>query len=310
LGDHFVGGMIRPASLRAETHCPLGRVAVADAHPVSSSGHVSPDPLGAAFAAIAVLETILQAFRQHSVAQAAPPRQCHPGICFNTFTRYSEGVPAMAENERLASDDELILALAAGATVAEAAERAGVGERTVYRRLKDAEFRRAVSEVRGRAFDAAVGKLAGLAAQAVSALERMLQDGSRAEAVRAAKIILELVPRLRTFTELEERIAALEAEERKPRGNESDHDPQGTGGGTESEARDADALVHVRKRTAGTPAQLNTRLERLETRRAERDSSHGPTVAETPDRALQETGTKPPSQEVAENGRKTEIRWR
>ncbi|HEV3024240.1 MAG TPA: helix-turn-helix domain-containing protein [Pirellulales bacterium] len=61
----------------------------------------------------------------------------------------------MTDNERLASDDELILALAEGATVPEAAERAGVSERTVCHRLHDAEFRQAVSEMRGRAFDAA-----------------------------------------------------------------------------------------------------------------------------------------------------------
>jgi hypothetical protein len=208
----------------------------------------------------------------------------------------------MSENERLASDDELILALAAGATVAEAAERAGVGERTVYRRLEDAEFRRAISETRGRAFDAAVGKLVGLAAQAVSTLERVLQHGSRTEALRAAKIILELGPRLRTFTELEDRVAALEAEEPKPHGDDL-QEPDGESGAAEFPAK-------VRRGTGRAAGRLTARLERLERQRAERNGSRGRKVAEVADEALQEAGTTPPSGEVAENGRQCEVHWR
>ena len=210
----------------------------------------------------------------------------------------------MAENEKLASDDELILALAVGASVAEAAERAGVGQRTVHRRLKDTEFRQAVSEVRGRALDAAVGKLAGLAAKAIGTLERLVQSDTPSVALRAAKTILELGPRLRAFTELEERIAAMEAEQRKPAWQ------KGTGGETESDARDAEALVNARRGTGGTPAQLNTRLDRLQTQRAERDRPDGPSSAETTEGAPGQAGTEPPSQEVAESGSKSEIRWR
>jgi len=69
----------------------------------------------------------------------------------------------MGEKDTPAGDDELILALAAGATVREAAEQAGISERTAHRRLADADFRRAVDEARGRMFDAALGRLAGLA---------------------------------------------------------------------------------------------------------------------------------------------------
>jgi hypothetical protein len=189
--------------------------------------------------------------------------------------------------------------------VAEAAERGGVGERTVYRRLKDAEFRRAVSETRSRAFDAAVGKLAGLAAQAVSTLERILQQGSRCEALRAAKTILELGPRLRTFTELEERVTALESEEPKPRGDDGQQS-----GETDGESGETDFPAKVRRGMGRAPGRLTARLERLERQRAKRDGLHGGSVAEEVDEVLQETGTEPPSTEVAENGRQCEVRWR
>ena len=209
----------------------------------------------------------------------------------------------MSENEKLASDDELILALAAGATVTGAAQRAGVDEPTVFGRLNDAEFRRAVSETRIRAFDAAVGKLSSLAAKAVSTLERLMEHGERAVALRAAKTILELGPRLLAFTELEQRIAALEAEERKARGNDVQAE-------TGAESGEADTLAKVRRGTGGTPARLNARLDRLETQRAERHSSDGGSVGDAADGTIQDSRTKPPSEEVAENGSKSEIRWR
>lgn len=116
----------------------------------------------------------------------------------------------MAGSGRPAGDNKLILALAAGATVRDAAEQAGVGERTVYRRLADTDFRRAVSEARGRLFDAALGKLAGIAAKAAGTLERLMESDKPNVALGAAKAALELGPRLRELTELEDRLARLE----------------------------------------------------------------------------------------------------
>lgn len=82
----------------------------------------------------------------------------------------------MADNGRPSGDDELILALAAGVSVSEAADRAGVGERTAYRRLLDVDFRRRVSEARGRLFDAALGRLANIATKAADTLERLMES--------------------------------------------------------------------------------------------------------------------------------------
>ncbi|HWB13030.1 MAG TPA: hypothetical protein VG826_27640 [Pirellulales bacterium] len=119
----------------------------------------------------------------------------------------------MGSNGTLAGDEELILALAAGATVREAAERAGVGERTVYRRLADADFRRAVSEARDRMFDAARGRLAGLAGRAAETLERLMESERPSETLGAAKAVLELGPRLRKWAEVDEGINHLEDDE-------------------------------------------------------------------------------------------------
>lgn len=116
----------------------------------------------------------------------------------------------MQQNQTPAGDDALILALAAGATVRKAAEQAGISERTAHRRLADADFRRAVSEARDRMFDAAFGRLAGLANKAAETLERLMESDKPSEALGAAKAVLQLGPRLRDYAKFEERINRLE----------------------------------------------------------------------------------------------------
>jgi Skp family chaperone for outer membrane proteins len=127
----------------------------------------------------------------------------------------------MEPNGTTAGEQELILALAAGATVRQAAERASIGERTVYRRLADAEFRGAVSEVRDRMFDSARGQLAGLADKAIETLQRLMESDKPSEALAAAKAILQLGPRLRKATEFEEQMCRLEDKADERNGNQA-----------------------------------------------------------------------------------------
>jgi len=54
----------------------------------------------------------------------------------------------MAENGRRKGDAALLLALASGETVRDAARLAGIGERTATRRLADSTFRRRAVELR------------------------------------------------------------------------------------------------------------------------------------------------------------------
>ena len=116
----------------------------------------------------------------------------------------------MTQNATHAGDEKLIRALAAGATVEQAAQEAGVSERTVYRRRKDADFRWAVIEAQGWTADTARGQLAGMGGKAVETLQRLLESDKPSEALAAAKAVLELGPRLRQYAELEERINSLE----------------------------------------------------------------------------------------------------
>jgi len=114
-------------------------------------------------------------------------------------------------------DGLLIVALAGGATVPEAAARARVSVRTVQRRLDDPAFRQHVSEARGAMIARAVGQLADATTEAARTLRELLDAEAETVKLGAARAILEHAVKLRESAELETRIAALE--ERIAQGN-------------------------------------------------------------------------------------------
>jgi len=116
----------------------------------------------------------------------------------------------MSQKVTKKAEDAIILALAAGATVREAAEQAKVCERTIFRRLDERTFVGRINEARGRMFAKAIGQLATSATKAATRLEELLQSESDSVCLSAARAVLELGVRLRESVELEERIAALE----------------------------------------------------------------------------------------------------
>jgi hypothetical protein len=118
----------------------------------------------------------------------------------------------MAARGRSGADAVLVAALAGGATIAEAAKRAHVAERTVYRRLAEPAFRQQVAEARSRMVSEAVGALALAAHAAVGVLIQLMQSSvPPATRLNAAKAILELGRQLRESEEFEQRLTALEA---------------------------------------------------------------------------------------------------
>jgi hypothetical protein len=116
----------------------------------------------------------------------------------------------MAAGGRKNADASLALALAGGDTVAEAASKAGVSERTAFRRLLDPAFRRRVAELRAAAMERASSKLADTMTQAAETLRALLRADSEAVRLGACRSILELAGKLRENIELEERVTMLE----------------------------------------------------------------------------------------------------
>jgi len=116
----------------------------------------------------------------------------------------------MAGRGRKSADDRLAVELAAGKTVADAAEAAGLSERTAYRRLDDAAFRGRMTTLRGEMIGRAVGRLADASTKAVETLTALLTTDSATVRLGAARSILELGTRLREAVEIEERLSSLE----------------------------------------------------------------------------------------------------
>jgi hypothetical protein len=125
--------------------------------------------------------------------------------------REPQGWQEMAENGRGNRDAALLAALAAGSTVRQAAQQAGVSERTAHRRLADDTFRRRVTELRGEMVARALGKMADGMAEAADTLRQLLRAESETVRRGACRAALELTVKLRETVELEERLAAVES---------------------------------------------------------------------------------------------------
>jgi hypothetical protein len=116
----------------------------------------------------------------------------------------------MAEIGRRKGDAALLLALAAGQTIRDAARSSGLGERTATRRVADASFRRRVTELRAEMIGQALGKMADGMTEAADTLRRLLSAEAESVRLGAARSLLELTVKLRESVELEQRLAVLE----------------------------------------------------------------------------------------------------
>ena len=105
----------------------------------------------------------------------------------------------------------LVMTLACGATVEAAANKVGLSEATVYRRLQDSKFQARLQQFRSDMVKRTAGALTAAAMEAVKTL-LSLQQATVPHAVRlgAAKAILEIGIKVREISDLEERVAALE----------------------------------------------------------------------------------------------------
>ena len=117
----------------------------------------------------------------------------------------------MADKPRKKADDALLLALACGASVDQAARQCGLSSRTVYRRLAEADFRHRLQALRGDMVSRTAGTLTAAAGEAVRTLLELLRStASAAVRLGAARAVLELGMKIRESTDLEERLSALE----------------------------------------------------------------------------------------------------
>lgn len=88
-------------------------------------------------------------------------------------------------------DTVLVIALARGASVPEAAAEAGVSDRTTWRRLADPAFRRCVLEARAELVAGSLAKIAHGATRAVDALIELLEAEDPKVRLAAAREVLD-----------------------------------------------------------------------------------------------------------------------
>ncbi len=118
----------------------------------------------------------------------------------------------MARKSNKAAEQALLAALAIGATVENAARKAGISERTAYRRLADPDFQARVDQMRRENLARTAGMLSGAALGSVKTLVDLAQDVAVPASVRrgAARDVLDMAVKYRESAEMEQRLAAIE----------------------------------------------------------------------------------------------------
>jgi hypothetical protein len=112
---------------------------------------------------------------------------------------------------RKKAEDALLLALACGATVEQAARQCGLSDRTVYRRLADPGFKRRLQGVRADFVQRTAGTMTAAGTEAVRTLLELLKPAAPPPVrLGAAKAVLEIGLKVREVAEFEERMTALE----------------------------------------------------------------------------------------------------
>jgi hypothetical protein len=114
------------------------------------------------------------------------------------------------ERMRLA-DTALLAALVVGTPVPAAARKAGVSERTAWRRLKDPAFRQRLDEMRGCVLKTAADQAVAAVLDALVELRQIVRTHKRVNwRFKAAQAILHRAPEIHERAELEGRLRALE----------------------------------------------------------------------------------------------------
>jgi hypothetical protein len=118
---------------------------------------------------------------------------------------------ALREEKHIPGIVTLILALASGESIKEAALQAKMSERTVYRRLRNESFVQRVNQARTSMLQQAVGRLAKAVPKASEVLDKLLDSASERIRLQAVKVVIDSSIKLSDAASYEQRLASLEA---------------------------------------------------------------------------------------------------
>jgi hypothetical protein len=119
----------------------------------------------------------------------------------------------MADKLTPKTDHTLLLVLACGATVEQAAKQAHLSERTVYRRLADPAFKARLQQMRFDMVQRTSGTLTASGSEAVKTLLALMQPTVPPNVrLGASRAILELGIKVREISDLDRRLADVESQ--------------------------------------------------------------------------------------------------
>jgi hypothetical protein len=114
------------------------------------------------------------------------------------------------------------VALASGATYAEAASAGGVSLATVKKRMVDGAYRARVQRLRAELLEQSLGVLSQYSSRAAKRLVLLMNSSSDMVAQKAARSVIEMALRMRRETDLDERMATLERQIERYRRDKQD----------------------------------------------------------------------------------------
>ena len=114
--------------------------------------------------------------------------------------------------------ERAIIALLATPTIGSAAKAAEISEVTLWRWMKESEFKANLRDARRAVVEGAIGRLENAATDAVDALHRNLTCGTPSVEVGAATVILDQAIRAVELFDVVERVERLEARPEAPGG--------------------------------------------------------------------------------------------
>ena len=114
---------------------------------------------------------------------------------------------------QIQNNEQLIIALVTTSTIKEAALKAGVSEATVYKRLKEEDFKKAYNEYRQKLIEDSATALSLQLGDAVTALGDIVRDKETPAAIRlqAADTIIKDSLRIREHIQLTSDVELLKA---------------------------------------------------------------------------------------------------
>jgi len=112
--------------------------------------------------------------------------------------------------KRTRREEAAIAALLTEPTIALAAAKAGIGEATILRWLREPSFGAQYRAARRTVVESAIGRLQQATSDAVAALSRNLQCGVPASEIAAAKAIIDFAVKGLELVDLAERVEQLE----------------------------------------------------------------------------------------------------